>query len=204
MPFNFHAKPKLAAKSHFISSKKQAGFTLIEIIVGMVTLSIAMGIFFNMIGPAERESADKIHQIKAAELGQAMLDEILGRAFDHHSDHTGSVWRCNEDDQDDCTVEAEFGPEDGGGTVPNVRDDDDEDDRSLFNDVDDYHGYSSLTTATNNALDSGYNDFVINVEVSYQGTLINLSDDSLAKLIVVTITTPLGQDLEFSGFKSNF
>jgi len=175
-----------------LSSKKhQLGFTLIEIIVGMVTLSISMAIIVNLIVPAEQQSADQIHQIKAAELGQGMLDEILGRAFDHNSDMVGSIWRCDETGRAACTSQGDFTSEAG------------ETNRSFYNDVDDYNGFNELKTSTNTNLDSGYDSFQIGVVVVYDGASLGMTN-TLAKRVTITVTTPLGTAFEFTGFKSNF
>jgi len=164
---------------------------LIEIIIGIVALSISMAIIFSLIVPVEQQSADQVHQIKAAELGQSMLDEILARAYDQNSDMSGGVWRCNETGRPACTPAVNFGADAG------------ETDRSLYNDVDDYQGFNQLVNATNNNLDAGYNSFQLAVAVSYDGVTLGLTNN-LAKRITVTITTPLGTAIEFTGYKSNF
>jgi len=174
---------------------KQSGFTLIEIIVGIVVLSISLALVMNLIVPAEQQSADQVHQIKAAELGQGMLDEILGRAFDHNSDMVGSIWRCDEDIPEDCSDI--LGPEAG------------ENSRASYNDVDDYNGFTLKVDSTDNPLDDGYNSFEITVNVIYDGNSLGLTDpivnnNRLAKRITVTITTPLNTAITFAGYKSNF
>lgn len=176
----------------FGAQPKQQGFTLIEIIIGIVVLSISMAIILTLIVPAEQHSADQIHQIKAAELGQSMLNEIIGHAFDNNSDMAGSVWRCNETGKPACTAATALGPEAG------------EINRSLFNDVDDYNGFTVHVNAANESLDRGYDTFKIAVVVSYDGLMLGLANNNLAKRITVTITTPLGTDIAFTGYKSNF
>ncbi|MCJ8319939.1 MAG: prepilin-type N-terminal cleavage/methylation domain-containing protein [Colwellia sp.] len=171
---------------------KQSGFTLIEVIVGIVVLSISLALVMNLIVPAEQQSVDQVHQIKAAELGQGMLDEILGRAFDEQSDMVGSIWRCDEEGRTDCTDADDLGAEVG------------ENSRAVFNDVDDYNDYSSLDNSTDNDLDDGYNSFEVDVDVQYDGITLGLSDIRLAKRITVTVTTPLKTKVTFAGYKSNF
>jgi MSHA pilin protein MshD len=170
----------------------QRGFTLIEIIIGIVALSISLAIVSSFIAPAEQQSADQIQQIKAAELGQGMLDEILGRAFDENSDMVGSHWRCGE-------------------TVPVVRQNcsstlgtEGESDRSQYDDVDDYNGFNLKVNSTNNNLDSSFSGFTIGVVVAYAGSELGLSNNNLAKRITVTVTTPLGTAINFTGYKANF
>ncbi len=174
--------------------KKSKGFTLVEIIVAMVALAISMSVILSLIVPAEQQSADQLHQIKAAELGQSMLDEILGRAFDDNSDMVGGHWRCDEAGRPVCTDEGLFGPDPDELTT----------DRNSFDDVDDYHGFEELVNATNDTLDSGYDSFSIAIDVQYKGLELNLANNKLAKRITVTITTPLGSAISFSAYKSNF
>lgn len=197
----------MASSSGFSFIKnKQSGFTLIEIIIGIVVFSISLALVINLIVPAEQQSADQVHQIKAAELGQGMLDEILGRAFDNNSDMVGSIWRCDEvgiigkPDRDRCTDDS--GSEGLEGVI-----------RSRFNDVDDYDGFEWKVGSTDNALHSGYDSFTIAVVVIYDGDTLGLTghpsldiDDNnrLAKRITVTVTTPLGTAITFAGYKSNF
>ncbi len=169
------------------------GFTLIEIIVGMVVLSISLSIVSTLIVPTEQKSADQILQVKAAELGQSFLNDISSRAFDENSDMAGGLVRCGEpnDGTNPCTDEANFGP------------DTNETDRSLFNDVDDFDGYSQHINANNQDLHSGYDNFDIDVQVIYDGSSLGLANNN-AKRITVTITTPLGTVIEFATHKANF
>ena len=172
--------------------QKASGFTLIEIIVGIVAFFIALSIVSQLIAPTEQQSADQIHQIKAAELGQALMDEILGRAFDENSDMVGGRDRCGETGQPACTPEGSFGPDTGEGN------------RALFDDVDDYISSDfPLTNSTNTSLHSGYDSFKVSVEVEYDGATLGLVDE-LAKRIKITVTTPLGTDIEFAAYKANF
>ncbi len=183
MPFSNYLRPK--------------GFTLVEIIVAIVALAISMSVIFSLMVPAEKQSADQLHQIKAAELGQGLLDEILGRAYDDNSDMAGSHWRCDEIGRPACTAETAFGAEPDEYTSGQA-------DRNLFDDVDDYHGFTTHVNSTNTSLDSGYSSFGISVEVTYKGLELNLTNNRLAKRIVVTITTPLGSEIRFTAYKSNF
>ena len=171
----------------------QQGFTLIELIVGIVVLSISLAIVSTLIAPAEEKSADNVLQIKASELGQSMMNDITSRAFDHNSDMSGGLVRCGEpaDGSNDCTAEADFGPETG------------ETSRSQYNDVDDFDEFEDLVNSTGADLDGGYSEFIIHVSVIYAGADLGLAND-LAKRITVTVTTPLGTAIEFTSHKANF
>lgn len=173
--------------------KKGAGFTLIELIIGIVVLSISLSIISTLIVPAEQKSADQIHQVKAAELGQGFLNDISARAFDEKSDRSGGRVRCGEpnDGSNDCTAEVDFGPELG------------ENSREDYNDVDDFNGYNETKDALGLGLDSSYSNFTVDVVVQYAGGDLGLADN-LAKRITVTITTPLGTAIQFATHKANF
>lgn len=184
-----------------------SGFTLIEIIIGIVVLSISLSIVIQLIAPTEQQSADQIHQIKAAELGQSMLDEILAKAFDEKSDKAGGRNRCDEDQDGSGTLESDE-------LCTTILAREEANDRNLFDDVDDYNGYSGKASSINEALDGGYDSFKVAVRVEYdisdpsdvQGLRLGLSSvgTPLAKFVTVTITTPLGTEIEFSGYKANF
>jgi len=184
-----HAKQSLDVIHTPIS--KESGFTLIEIIIGIVMLSISLAIVSSLIAPTEEQSADNLLQIKAAELGQSLLNDISSRAFADNSDMAGGRFRCNDAGQDACTEP--LGPD---GV--------DENSRANYNDVDDFHGYSEKKDVLGNDLDSTYNSFEIIVNVIYAGNELGLADNKLAKRITVTVTTPLGTEIRFATHKTNF
>lgn len=176
-------------KMHF---KKYKGFTLIELIIGILVLTISLSIVSTLIAPAEEKSADLVLQLKASELGQSLLNDITSRAFDENSDMSGGFFRCGEPSILLNPCSTVLGPETG------------EDNRNLFDDVDDFNGFEELVNSTNESLDSGYNQFLIEVEVIYAGDDLGLANNSLAKRITVTVTTPLETNIEFTTHKTNF
>ena len=175
--------------------KTQRGFTLIELIAGIVVLTISLAIVSTLIAPAEEKSADNVLQIKASELGQSLMNDITSRAFDDNSDMSGGLVRCGEpaDGSNDCTAEADFGPEA----------DENLNDRNTFDDVDDFDEFEDLVNSTGADLDGGYSEFQIHVNVIYAGADLGLAND-LAKRITVTVTTPLDTAIEFTSHKANF
>ena len=72
------------------------GFTLIELIIGIVVFTIIMLVIIGVIGPQSRLSIEPIWQIRASELAQSLLTEINAKSFDEQSDHSGGNTRCNE------------------------------------------------------------------------------------------------------------
>jgi len=180
---------------------RHSGFTLIEIIIGIVMLSISLAIVSSLIAPTEEQSADSLLQIKAAELGQSLLNDISSRAFAHNSDMAGGRFRCNDAGQATCTEP--LGLDGGEGN-----------NRTDYNDVDDFNGYN-IANDVLDPLDSTYDNFTVAVEVVYAGSDLGLATVAdcnvpiqpackLAKRINVTVTTPLGTVIEFATHKANF
>lgn len=189
-----------------IARQLQRGFTLIETIIGIVVLSISFAILTSLIYPLSEQSAEQVHQVRAAELGQSMINEILAKAFDENSDMSGGLYRCGDDINNDGAINAVDGERAcsaGGGNEESG-------DRALFDDVDDYNDLvideieSSL--GASDSLDNIYRGFKVNVNVvndSEYGAAANANNFS-AKLITVTVTTPQGFDFVFSAYRANF
>lgn len=174
---------------------KGRGFTLIELIVGIVVLSISFSLITTLILPLSEKSAEQLHQVRAAELGQSMVNEILARSFDENSDMVGGLLRCSENGTT-CTLPAVLGKE---GTET----------RQTFNDVDDYHDLDTNNTDDENVLgetfSSLYPGFSVRVSVCYSNFSGTCSTNvELAKFIVITITTPQDFDIKLSVYKANF
>lgn len=206
IPTFFRFKPFISQpsvnkpKTHNMLGTKSRGFTLVEIIVGIVVLSISLSIVSTLIAPAEQQSADQILQVKAAELGQSLLNDISARAFDENSDRVGGLVRCGEVGSLPCTDPSKLGPEDGNNGRINTG----EVTRDLFNDVDDFDGYLLKFNANSEGLHASYTNFTIDVDVIYDGLSLNLPNNIDAKRITVTVTTPLGTAIKFATHKANF
>ena len=76
--------------------ESRSGFTLLELIVGVVVLGIALLMISSILGPMYIRSSEPWQQVRAAELGHSLMNEILGKSFDEHSNRSGSLWRCGE------------------------------------------------------------------------------------------------------------
>ena len=169
------------------------GFTLIELIVGIVVLSISFSLLTSLILPLSEKSAEQLHQVRASELGQSMMNEILVRAFDQQSDMAGGLVRCGENDVV-CTSSDNLGSD--GETT-----------RALYNDVDDYinFDFSNEKNALGESFSSLYPGFNVDVAVCYSNFSTNCSNTiALAKRITVTVITPQDFNFVFSFYKANF
>jgi len=173
-------------------TKISKGFTLIETIVGIVVLSLSFTVLSTLLYPLANQSAEQVHQIRAAELGQSMINEILGKAFDENSDMSGGFLRCSEVDAPACAEHDAF---------------DDSENREDYDDVDDYNGLVLLQNSEGDNLNL-YVGFNLSVSVYYDGNFDGINDGNnanpLAKLITITVTTPQNSDFVFSVYRTNF
>ncbi len=192
--------------------KQQRGVTLIELIAGIVVLAISLSIITSVLGPLYIKSADPWHQVRAAELGQSLMNEILARSFDENSNRSGGLLRCDEDGAEKCsctTPEILLGLEPCIGTAgidylvfgPNGES------REYFNDVDDFHNFSAtgdqITNILNEQLIAIYRQYQLNVTVLYAGADAGL-DNRQAKKITISVTTPTGTVIDFAAYKGNW
>lgn len=187
------------------SARGQRGFSLLELITGIVVLAIALSLVTSVLGPLYIKSTDPWHQVRATELGQSMLNDILARAFDQQSPRSGSMLRCGESSAPACTVQNADGswPADLGEQAADFR--------LRFNDVDDFHNFtangSELTNILAEDLADVYRNYQLWVSVSY-ATAAEVAGISLAadqvKVVTVTVRTPTGSELQFSGYKGNW
>lgn len=185
---------------------RHAGFTLIEMIVVIIILAVALTAITTILSSNTTNSANTYFETRAIELAQAYSDEIMAHRFDEQSALDG-VPPCDGLSTDDpvpsssCTLLASFGA------------DTDETSRSLYDDVDDYHGLDegsgSATEApllnSAGATRTGYENFRVEVSVIYAGDLAPLSAARTdTKKIVVSISQPNTERLDFTVYKSNF
>lgn len=192
--------------SDYASIKHQAGFTLVELIIGIVVLAIALTMITGVLGPLYQRSADPWHQVRAAELGHSFMNEIMARSFDEKSDRADGSYRCDAITEPTpstpwpCTDPTSFGP-DAGET------------RISFNDVDDFHNFSAtgdeITNILANALTGLYTNYQVAIDVGYDGNFngqLNEVDptERLAKRVRVSVTTPSGEVIHFSAYRSNW
>jgi MSHA pilin protein MshD len=175
---------------------KSKGFTLIELVIGIIVFSIALVMFTSLIVPQAIKSVDPIFQVRAAELGQSLINEIASKSFDEESARTGGSNFCTTN----CSNIADLGPDD--------------ETRVSFDDVDDYNGLTVSDAEIKNALDQTtvlagsnlYQGFSVNVSVVYDADMNGIADTIVGntKLITVTVTTPNDEDIIFSTFRSNY
>lgn len=74
--------------------RSHRGATLIEVIVFLLVIGIALAATLNVFTQNMLTNTDPLIRIRALELAQAQLDEVLARKFDENTP-TGGVPACN-------------------------------------------------------------------------------------------------------------
>jgi MSHA pilin protein MshD len=181
----------------FKARRYSAGFTLVEIIVGLVISSIAVSLVATLIFPLYARSVEPVFQIRAAELAQSILDDALSRRYDQATPAGGSP-PC---DAASCTAAGALGRE---GL---------EADRGDFNDVDDFNifcGPDFDPQDVNGEVIAELDNYKVSVCVAYDGNYNGVlneaaADEINAKLITVTVTPPVQASVvEISAYRGNY
>ncbi|VAW91665.1 MSHA pilin protein MshD [hydrothermal vent metagenome] len=169
---------------------RQRGFSLIELVVMIVVLSVALTGVTIAINETVKQSPKPLVLTRAMELAQTYLDEILAKRFDELSGQ-GGLPRCDSSDNAAQTCSNVMGDEEGGN-------------RQLFDDVDDYHGLNNSPPvfASGTSL-ANYSSYQVQISVAYAGSELGLANRG-AKRITISVTTPLGSVIPVSAYRVNF
>ncbi|EEZ01347.1 MSHA pilin protein MshD [Vibrio sp. RC586] len=178
------------------------GFTLIEMVIVIVVLGIALVGVSTALYPRSQQTAEQVLSVKAAELGRAVLDEILSRNFDQQSGPNGGLPECviiSMQDRKNCTAPSELG-------------DDGEMNNTEFNDVDDYITTRpiSVTDVLGSDISGEYPRFTVSVQVFYatdnngQFSAVPATAATHYKRIVIVIYDPQGNPYSFTAIRGNY
>ncbi|EKO3653954.1 type II secretion system protein [Vibrio metschnikovii] len=184
------------------SINRTRGFTLVEMIIVITLTAIAITGLAAALYPRSQQSAEQVIAVKAAELGRAVLDEILGRQFDQNSGPNGGLPECvivATTDRQLCSAPSELG-------------DDGESMTTEFNDVDDFITTSPrpIQDVLGQTLDSSYRNFTVTINVFYehddsdQFTGVNANQLSHYKRIEVVIIYSQVNRYPFAAIKGNY
>lgn len=187
------------------SNKRQAslGFTLIEIIVGMVISTIAISLVATLILPLFARSVEPVFQIRAAELAQSILDDVLSRRYDEATP-LGGFPACSASTVPPCSSVAALDADAG------------ESNRGNFDDVDDYNVFCASDNVIQDVSGvdltdaDGFANFMFRVCVAYDGNYNGVVNESeaneiSAKLITVTVKPPVqATEIQISAYRGNY
>jgi MSHA pilin protein MshD len=188
----------------------QSGFSLIETVIGIAVFAVAMTFILTAFLPMVSKQAEPVYQLRAAELGQAMLQDALSRSFDENADRTGRTESGKYLYCGDIST-SNTDREQSSGSCSSTLGPDNQESYAQFNDVDDFNAYcqqaiSGATLAQWQGLDTSlYDNYSIQVCVVQAPELVGLSGrQDVAKQITVTVTTPSGEHIPFTAYRSNY
>lgn len=171
---------------------RRAGATLIELVTGIVIVSIALAVLFSLTSQTTQRSVDPMIQVQAGAVAQAYLEEIMEKSF------------CDPDLASDCVAACT-----GAGACGNAACTTPEASRAVFDDVCDYDGRtdSPPQDVTGNSL-PGLGQYTVTVDVVDDAS-VNLNGlsgaNGLSVRIDVGVTHPsMPDNVRLSGFRANY
>ncbi|MGL4757172.1 MAG: type IV pilus modification PilV family protein [Aeromonadaceae bacterium] len=190
---------------------KARGFTLMELVITLVLLSIVLVPMVGLLVDQSRKALDPVQEVRASQLAQRLFNQMLSRAYDQNSDLNGSRWRCGEVlngvTYPTCTASAGYGPDSGETRA------------YLFNDVDDFDTAAicnkgltscdsgnwvraSFFTQDSSGEASEYAGFSVHIAVTaVAGCAANCAQ---AKHVLLQIRLPAGGTLPFAFERGNY
>ena len=170
---------------------KPNGFTLIELIITIVVISIALAAMLGVFSSSMSRSADPMWRNKSIKLAQLYLDEVLSKKYDENTP-VGGVPAAGGAGAPALTACGSLGSE--AGEV-----------RATYDDVDDYDGLAdSPPVAINGALDSSYGNYSVSIVVVCDGTAASVNGNQHAKKVKITVTPPAQDAMDFYAYKGNY
>ena len=200
--------------------KKVRGFTLIEIIIGIVVLSIALTGGLSLLISQVDAYRDPLIKEKSVQIAKRVVHEIQIRAYDEKSDISGGIFRCSETvggiSLGDCSAEAKYGTDDPGELMLDTLDDvDDFDTAKLCLSLKLSGSYSCsdnnylpvvyfFSDAADEVTQKKYNDYYAGFLVKIEVVPAQISGNAdSAKKITVTVRQSDGLEIEYSFIKAN-
>ena len=196
--------------------KKVRGFTLIEIIIGIVVLSIALTGGLSLLISQVDAYRDPLIKEKSVQIAKRVVHEIQIRAYDEKSDIGGGIFRCSETvggiSLGDCS--AKYGTDPGELMLDTLDDVDDFDTAKLCLSLKLSGSYSCsenylpvvyfFSDAADEATQKKYNDYYAGFLVKIEVVPAKISGDAdSAKKITVTVRQSDGLEIEYSFIKAN-
>lgn len=156
------------------------GFSLIESVITIVVLGVALTAvgrgLYNRIG----HSSDTLWEVRALQLGQSYLDDALSLAYQENSPIGGGA-------VGNCVI---GGRENG------------ENNRSRYDDVDDYNGLSEQGSFLDNSVQTDYSQYQVSMTVSCANASGGASLSS--KLVQVQVSGPAGLQVRLAAVRGDF
>ncbi|MCC6579851.1 MAG: prepilin-type N-terminal cleavage/methylation domain-containing protein [Phycisphaeraceae bacterium] len=151
------------------------GFTLLEVLIASAILAIAVAAITQAVVAGQMQTYDALHDLRANSLAEALMEEVLALPY---GDPQGVVTP---------------GPDAG------------EINRSLYDNADDFHGFTEASGALNDAANSlypaPYQTFSRGVTCAYGTMTVTGFDTPVTGLTVtVTVTDAAGRQWQLTRF----
>lgn len=164
----------------------QRGFTLIELIVSIVIISVALVGVLTILNQTTSRSADPMIRKQALAVAEALLEEVMAKPF---------AW-CDPDDAQAATAMSAVVGALGCAVTVEALGSEAGEVRDIFDNVNDYNG---LATAVNIA---GGGAAPYNAVVAVAATAFNGIAAANALLITVTVNAPGGEAVQLQGIRT--
>jgi len=183
---------------------KQAGLTMIELIVFIVVVSIGLVGILSVLNFTTRNSANPMLLKQQVAIAESLLEEIESKPFTY----------CDPDDANVTTAASTAdcaNPENATGAAPSTE--------SRYNATDpydnvgDYAGFSmpappgiiNVGSSTNtNTVINGLQGYSASIAISKAGTSVGLADNTAALRIDVTVKAPGMSDITLTGYRFRY
>jgi MSHA pilin protein MshD len=147
--------------------RARSGFTMAEVLISTTIVGVMLAAALESVGMVYRSRRISANRLTAPGLAQELMAEVLAMPYEDPQSPGGSI-----------------GPEAGEST------------RSAFDDIDDYHSWSSGDArGRDGTAFTGYSGWQQQVQVAYAGLAdpsVNSGSDLGLKRVTVTVTSPAG------------
>lgn len=152
-----------------------AGLTLVEVVLAIVILGLTVPVLLTLAGSVAPPFFQAEAMSRALQLAHALESEVISQRFDELLEKSGLNWS------------ATLGPDAG------------EMDRSMYDDVDDFHGFSETLIG----VFSGYTRsvsvvYATNLGPYLIGDAVSKFSENSYKRITLRVIGPVGVDLSYS------
>lgn len=182
------------------------GFTLIELVVAIVILSIGTVAFLTLITSTTKNSVDPQIRVQGNAIAQAYLEEIMLSSFcdpdwDPNLDADANPLTNPQNCPNDCISSACSGCKASGtGWTTETR--------ATYDDVCDYTAISGASATDRNGLSLGnVGDYTVSITVDDAGVSLHTgatSNNGQVVRIDVDVTHTSGTSMQLSSFKTNY
>jgi MSHA pilin protein MshD len=173
----------------FSKPQYKKGFTLIELVIFIVIVSVALAGVLTVLNITAKSSADPMIRKQALAIAEALMEEVMLQPYTYcdPDDATAATATSAAVGAGGCTTTAEaIGPESGESRTSST---------TPFDNVNDYHGLSTTT----NIAGGGAAKYTASVTVA--ATTLNTVTDAL--LITVSVNSG-SETISLQGYRTRY